>query len=81
MVEEGQNLVGWVVAAGAGAGRDDAVEGGLFEGDIGVQVDHRGVDLFVSEPERDDGGVDAGVQQCHRRGVPQRMWTDLLPGQ
>ena len=55
LVQEGQHVVGWVVAAGSGVGRLDAVQGGLFEGQVGVQIDHRGVGLFVSEPECDDG--------------------------
>jgi hypothetical protein len=29
---------------------------------VGVQVDLRGVDALVSEPERNDDGVDVGLQ-------------------
>jgi hypothetical protein len=46
-----------------------------------VEVHLRGFDLFVSEPERDHGGVDVGVQEAHRRGVTQDVWRDRLGGQ
>ena len=34
--------------------------------------------LFVAEPERDHGDVDAGVQQPHGGGVPQDVRRDVL---
>jgi len=37
--------------------------------------------LLVSEPQRDHGGVDAGVQEPHRGGVAQDVWRDRLGGQ
>jgi len=36
------------------------------------------VSTLTSEPERDDAGVDAGVQQAHRGGVPQHVRGDGL---
>ncbi len=45
--------------------------------EVGVEVDLGGVDLLVAEPERDDGGVDAGVQQPHGGGVAQRVRRDV----
>ncbi len=44
----------------------------LLERELRVQVDLRRGDLLVAEPEGDDGGIDAGVQQPHRCGVPAR---------
>ena len=34
--------------------------------------------LLVAEPQRDRGGVDAGVEQVHRRGVTHRVHRDPL---
>ena len=36
------------------------------------------LDLLVAEPEGDHGGVDAGLQQSHRRGVTQHVGCDRL---
>src|SRR5882762_6210486 len=44
----------------------------------GVQVDRGGVDAFVSEPERDDGGVYSGFEQAHGGGVPQDVGGDVF---
>ena len=61
--------------------RGNAFEGSLLEFQVGMQVDLRGLDARVPEPERDAGGVDAGVQEAHRAGVPQRVRRDVLPCQ
>ena len=42
-----------------------------------MDVDVGRVDVFVSEPQRDDGGVDPGVQQSHGGGVAQRVRGDV----
>ena len=81
VVEEGQHGVGGSVASGRCGGPGEAVESLLFEGEIGVQVDHRGVGLLVAEPERDHGGVHAGVQQGHRAAVAQGVRGDVPAGQ
>ena len=62
----------------------EAVEGLLLEGEVGVQVDHRGVGLLVAEPERDHGGVHAGrgraiAQLC--RKVCGVMFRPVRDGQ
>lgn len=46
-----------------------AVDGFLFEGHVGVEVDPGCFDAFVSEPEGDCGDVDAGVEETHGCGV------------
>jgi hypothetical protein len=48
----------------------------LFDGHVGVQVDLRGLDLLVAEPERDDRKVHPGVEQLHRRSVAQDVGRD-----
>jgi hypothetical protein len=53
-------------------------QGALFEGEVGVQVDLGGVDPLMPEAQGDDGGVDAGVQDLHRGGVPEGVQGDLL---
>jgi hypothetical protein len=58
--EEGEQGVGCSVAAGVAVGGCDAVEGALFEREVGVQVDVGGAFLLVAEPERDRGGVNPG---------------------
>ena len=76
--EEGEEGVGRAVAAGLAVGRRGAGERSFFEREVGVEVDLGGLDLLVAEPERDDGGVDAGVQERHRGGVPQHVRRDRL---
>lgn len=51
------------VAPGGGLVWSDRL---LLDGDVGVQVDLNGVEVFVTKPERDDGRVAAGVQPAHR---------------
>jgi hypothetical protein len=58
-----------------------AGECSFSECEVGVQVHLRGFDLLVSEPQRDHGGVDPGVQRPHRRGVAQDVRRDRLRGQ
>ena len=43
-----------------------------------MNVDVGRVDVFVSEPQGDDGGVDSGVQQPHGGGVAKRVRGDGL---
>jgi hypothetical protein len=56
--EEGEELVGWSVAARWRAGWCCQGEGALFDGEIAVEVDLGGLDVFVAEPEGDNGGLD-----------------------
>ena len=56
----------------AGIGRAGLLEVGfwprlLLQFEVGVQVDLGGLDADVSEPERDQAGVDAGVQTGSER--------------
>ena len=50
----------------------------LFQGKICFQIDMGGLHGLVTEPESDDGGVDAGLQKLHGRSVPQDMRRYLL---
>jgi len=54
--------------------RGQAVERSAFEFQVGVEIDLRGLDVRMAEPERDARGVDPGVQERHREGVPI-MWN------
>ena len=44
-------------------------ERALFQSEVGVKVDVGGFNLLMTEPERDHGGIDTGVQQSHRCGM------------
>jgi len=43
-----------------------------------VDVDLGGFDGFVTEPERDDGGVDSGLEESHGAGVAEHVGSDGL---
>src|SRR6266496_3824583 len=69
LFEEREECVWGVVAVWGGVWGCGSGEGFLFEGHVGVQVDAGGGRAFVTEPERDDGDVDAGEEEFHRGGV------------
>lgn len=70
--KEGEQRVGWVVAAWACVGWSGLGEGFLFEAEVGVQVDAVGCsDVFVAEPEGDGRGVHAVAKQVHGAAVAQ----------
>jgi hypothetical protein len=62
-IEESEERVWRAVAARFAVQRLGAGERSFFDGEVGVQVHLRGVDLLVSEPQRDHGGVDAGTRK------------------
>ena len=67
--------IGWVGLQGGCLGQRL-----FFQIEIGVQIDIGGLDGLVAEPKRDNGTVDAVLQQVHRRGVTRhvRRHTFLL---
>src|ERR1700722_1685114 len=67
--EEGQERVGWPVAAGGGAWWRGPCECFFLEGEGGVEVDACCLGLLVAQPQGDDGHFDAGVEQSHGGGV------------
>jgi hypothetical protein len=67
-----------MVTARGGADGDGPVERSLFEFEVCFQINPCGGNVFVAEPQRDDGGVDPGVQQSHGGGVPQEVGCDVL---
>lgn len=52
------------------------VERALFEGQIGVEVDLGGADMFMTEPEGDGGDVNAGLQEPHGAQVCPSVWGE-----
>src|SRR6185295_11939796 len=54
-----------------------AVEGALLGLKIGIKVLMGGLDALVAKPHRDHREIDAGLQEVHRRGVPDRVWREL----
>jgi hypothetical protein len=77
-LKEVEQRVGWPVSTGCGFEWCGACECAFLQGEIGMQVDLDSVCLLVSELERDDRGVHAGVQQAHGGRVTQHMWRDRL---
>ena len=61
-IQEPEESVWRAVAAGFAVQWRGAGKRSFFEREVGVEIHLRGFDLFVSEPERDHGGVDPGVQ-------------------
>jgi hypothetical protein len=59
VLEEGEERVGWPVASGVDVGWCGSVEGLLFDGEVAVHVDVGGLELFVAEPEGENGTVDS----------------------
>ena len=45
-----------------------------------MDLDLGGLGVLVAEPERYDGGLDSGVEKCHRAGVAERVQGDGLDG-
>ena len=43
----------------------------FLKSEVGMQIDLRRFDGFMTEPQRDHGGIDARLQKLHRSGVPQ----------
>ena len=76
--EERDQLVGRPVAARGRRRGGGAVECSLFEFEVGFQVNPCGGDVFVSEPQGDDGGVDAGVQEPHGKGYLYLFFEKVL---
>lgn len=68
-VEEREDLVGGLMVARPGSRRRGAGEGLLPDGHVGVDIGIGGADASVAEPERDDRGVNSGLQQRHSATV------------
>ena len=79
--QERDELVGRPVSAGGGRGRCGPVERLLFEFEIGFEINPCGGDVFVSKPQSDDGGVDAGMEQSHGGGVAKHVRCDVFARQ
>lgn len=61
-VQESEQCVWGAVATGFAVQWLGAGECSFFEREICLEVHLRGFDLFMTESERDHGGVDPGVQ-------------------
>src|SRR5437879_7139530 len=81
-IQEGEQLIFGTVGSGSSLVRGGLGKDLLLQCEVSVEVDLRGFDRFMSEPQRDDGGVDTSLQQLHCRGVPQyvRCYTPALQG-
>jgi hypothetical protein len=68
--EECDEAVGRSISARLRRCRGEPGEGAFFDGQVGVEVGVRRSGVGVAQPQRDDSGVYAGVQQRHGAGVP-----------
>lgn len=50
----------------------------LLEWKVGMKVGLRGLDRFMTEPQRDHRAIDARLQELHCSAVPQDMWRHPL---
>src|SRR2546428_1723048 len=80
-VEEVENGVAGPVAAQLLFGGGGAVEGSFFELQVGVKVLHRGGDVLMPEPERDDADIVAGDAHVHGPGVAEQVREQAFAGQ
>ena len=79
-IQEREQAIGWLVAAGRGAGGGDPVDRFLLDRVVGVHVNLGRGGALVPEPERDREQVDLLGAQQHRIGVPQHVRGDPLAG-
>lgn len=77
-VEPGEDVGLGPVGSRSGVRWAGAVDGGLLDRHVGVQVGVGAGCVLVTEPERDDGDIDPGSQQVHGRRVPQAVHGDVL---
>jgi hypothetical protein len=70
----GEDLVGGPVAAAWLRGGWGQSASGVLDGHVGVDVLLVLSGVGMSEPEGDDGAVDAGLQQRHRAAVAEPRW-------
>lgn len=78
-LQEVQQPVAGPVASGPRVSRRGAGKGSLLELEIGGEVHLRRFDRLVPETKRDDGPVNAGLQELHRRGVAKYVGRHALP--
>ena len=45
---------------------------------MGIQVDLRGLDRFVTQPKSDHRWLNAALEQLHRSRVSHEVWRDVL---
>ena len=76
-IKECEQCVVWLVPSRPGRWGGDAREGFLFQAQIGMHVDLRGLDGFVPEPKRDHRLIDTVIKQFHCRAVSENMQTGL----
>lgn len=56
----------------------DRITGLQLFGGIGAEIDFRGGEIAVPEPERDLPDILGGVEDDHRTGMAQDVWGEVL---
>jgi hypothetical protein len=77
-LQERHQLIGRTVSRRPSVERLGFGERLFFEFEAGVEINLRCVHSFMSEPQRDDGTINAALQQVHRGAVSQDVWSDAL---
>ena len=86
-LEELNELIVWTIPGRCAVNRAGFRQHRFFQSEVGVEIDLRRLDRFVTEPDGDEGTVDAGLQQLHCRAVSKNVgshpllrqsWTGLL---
>jgi hypothetical protein len=77
-LQEAQEAVPGAVAAWPHGPRCSTGESLLLHVEVGAEVHLGRLHGLVPEAERDDGAIDAALQELHGRGVSKHMWGHTL---
>lgn len=78
LVKERHQSVVWAELSRLAVKGDRLGKDLFLQNHIRIEIDLRGLDGFMPEPERDDGGIHPGMQQVHGRCVPQAVECDVF---
>jgi integrase/recombinase XerD len=81
LLEEGHQLVIGPESRDPGLARFDLVQCCLLDVEVRIEIDLRGLDRLMAEPQRDDAAVGAGLKQLHGRRVAQHVRCHMLVAQ
>lgn len=76
--EKSDELVVGSIPPGLSVERRDLVENSLLHLKVGVQIDLRGLDRLMTEPQRNHGPINTLLQEIHGGGVAKHMRAHAL---
>jgi len=77
-LQESEQFVVGSIPSGFPGGGCGHVQNPLLQLQVGIEVDLRGLDRLVPEPEGDHGTIDAVLEQVHRRRVAKHVGRHAL---